>query len=130
MPDDMDDDRPRPARRVRREEDDFDEEEDDRPRRRRQRDDEDDRDATGGIIPYKNGMALASYYCGVFSLIPGLGCALGIVAVVLGIMGIAHANKHPKARGKGHAITGIILGIFGPFIVIGGLAILSVVLAK
>ena len=52
-----------------------------------------------------------------FSLIPGLGCALGIVAIVLGVMGVLYANEHPKAKGKGHAITGIVLGLTGPFLV-------------
>ena len=63
------------------------------------------------LIPYKNGMALAAYYCGVFGLIPVLGFALGPVAIVLGILGFLKANKSSKAGGKGHAITGIILGV-------------------
>lgn len=63
------------------------------------------------IIPYKNGLALAAYYCGVFGLIPFLGFGLGPIAVVLGIMGFLKANKSSKAGGKGHAITGIILGV-------------------
>lgn len=113
--DDDDDDRPRRARRRR---DEDDEDDDERPRRkRRRRDDDDESDGTGGVIPYKNGKALAAYYCGVFSLIPGLGCALGIVAIVLGVMGVLYANEHPKAKGKGHAITGIVLGLTGPFLV-------------
>ena len=63
------------------------EDEDDRPRRRRRDRDEDDDDDRprrgrrdgyndGGmstLIPYKNGKALAAYYCGVFSLIPCVG---------------------------------------------------------
>lgn len=128
MPDDRirrrrdDDDRPRRRR------DDDDDDYDDRPRSRR-RDDDDDRprrrreeegDATGGLIPYKNPTALAAYYCGVFSLIPGLGCALGPLAIVLGIAGLVKASSHPKARGRAHAITGIIFGlILSPAILIG-----------
>jgi len=121
--DDDDDDRPRRARR-RREEDD-DEEEDERPRRKRRRrddDDDDETDATGGVIPYKNGKALAAYYCGVFSLIPVLGCVLGVVAIVLGVLGLQYASQHPRARGKGHAVTGIVLGLVGPFVVMGVIA--------
>ncbi len=76
-----------------------------RPRRERETP-----DATGGLIPYKNGFALASYYLGVFSLIPCLGIALGIVAVVMGIMGLNYAGKHPTAKGQAHAWVGIILG--------------------
>ncbi|HVK18076.1 MAG TPA: DUF4190 domain-containing protein [Fimbriiglobus sp.] len=99
-----DDDYERPRRR--RDEEEY-YEEDDRPRRRRPRD---EGDATGGLIPYKNGKALAAYYTGVFSLIPCLGAILGPIAVVLGIMGLNYAKKHPKASGKAHAIVGIVLG--------------------
>jgi hypothetical protein len=110
--DDIDD---RPAPRRRRDEDDYDDE-DDRPRRRRRSDDDDERDArrtdaTGGLIPYKNGKALAAYYCGVFALIPCFGAILAVLAIVFGFLGLAHAKKYPEARGKGHAITGIVLGI-------------------
>jgi hypothetical protein len=123
MPDDFeefDDDAPRRPRRVR---------DDDRPRRRR-RDDDDEGDATGGVIPYKNGTALAAYYCGVFSFIPGLGCLLGPVAIVLGVMGVLYANKYPKAKGKGHAIAGIVLGLVGPFFVGGAIALFMAVAGK
>src|SRR5262245_35440375 len=98
-----DDDRPRHRSR---EDDEFDDDFD-RPRRRRR---EDEPDATGGLIPYKNGMALASYYTGVFSLIPCFGLILAPIALVLGILGFNYANKHPTARGKAHAIVGIVLG--------------------
>lgn len=111
-----DDDRPRRKPRPRDEEGD-DDEDDDRPRRRRNRDDEGDE--TGGLIPYKNGKALAAYYCGVFSLIPVFGCVLSVIAVVLGVMGIMYANQHPAAKGKAHAITGIVLAIFGQPILLG-----------
>jgi hypothetical protein len=111
-PDDRDDDlddRPRRARRAR---DDRDDEHDDRPRRRRRRDDDDDEegDATGGLIPYKNGMALAAYYCAVVSLIPLIGHVLGSLAVVFGILGLKHKSRHPKHGGTAHAIVGIVLG--------------------
>ena len=116
MPSDDDDDRPRRARR--RDEDDDDE----RPRRKRPRDDDEETsDGTGGVIPYKNGMALGAYYCAVFSFIPFLGCVLGPIAIVLGVLGILYANKHPKARGMGHAVFGIVGGLVGPFF-IGGVA--------
>src|SRR4030095_6566358 len=101
--DDDDDDRPR---RRRDDDDDY----DDRPRRRRPR--EEEGDATGGVIPYKNPSALAAYYCGVFALIPFLGCALAPLAIVLGIVGLVKESAHPKARGRAHAVTGILLGLF------------------
>jgi hypothetical protein len=69
-------------------------------------------DATGGVIPYKNASALIAYYCGVFSVIPCF--PIGVAGVILGIMGLRHANLHPNARGKVHAWIGIVAGgIFG-----------------
>lgn len=98
---------PGPSRRRRKRRDDYDEDDYD--------DDDDDRirrtDGTlGGLIPYRNPLALTGYYMGVFSLIPCAGLALGPTALVLGILGIQHRNKHPKAGGLGHAITAIVLG--------------------
>jgi predicted Zn finger-like uncharacterized protein len=68
----------------------------------------------GGIsslIPYKNGRALAAYYCGVFSLIPCLGLILGPIALIFGILGLRFGKEYPTAGGKGHAIAGIVLGL-------------------
>jgi hypothetical protein len=106
--DDVDDDDDRPVRRPRRrrDEDDYDDD-DDRPRRRRR----DEGDATGGLIPYKNGKALASYYCGVFALIPCVGAILGPIAIILGFLGLSYAKKYPEAKGQAHAIVGIVLGV-------------------
>ena len=71
-------------------------------------------DAISTLLPYRNTPALISYYLGVFSLIPCIGAPLGIAAVVLGIMGLKVANKNPTAKGKAHAIVGIVLGgLFG-----------------
>ena len=117
MPSDDDDDRPRRARPRREDNDDDDE----RPRRKRRRpdDDEEASDGTGGVIPYKNGTALAAYYCAVFSFIPIFGCVLGPVAIVFGVLGVMYANKHPKARGMGHAVFGIVGGVVGPILIAG-----------
>jgi hypothetical protein len=102
MPRDEDDwdDHPRRSRRDR-EDDDY-----DRPRGRRR----DEGDATGGLIPYKNGLALAAYYCGVFSFIPCVWGTLSVLAIVFGFLGLAQARKHPEAKGQGHAIAGIVCG--------------------
>jgi predicted Zn finger-like uncharacterized protein len=62
------------------------------------------------LIPYRNGRALAAYYCGVFSFIPCLGLILGPIALVLGILGLRFVKAHPSAKGTGHAIAGIICG--------------------
>ena len=113
-PNDNDEDRPRARRRS--DEDDYEDPEDRRARRRRG-----EGDATGGLIPYKNAKALASYYCGVFALIPCVGLILGPIAVVLGFLGLAHANKLPESKGKAHAIVGIVLGGLVTLAHVGGI---------
>lgn len=133
--DDEDDDlsvrHPRPGdddRRPRRRRDD-DDDEDDRPRRRRSS----ESDSTGGLIPYKNGKALAAYYCGVFGFVPcviGLGI-LGIVPIILGVLGLQHVKKYPEARGTGHAISGIVMGLIQVLISVAGIVyVIMVVAAK
>jgi predicted Zn finger-like uncharacterized protein len=84
---------------------DEDEEEEDQPRRRRRRP-----DAVETLIPYRNGRALAAYYCGVFSFIPCVGLVLGPIALIYGILGLRYAKAYPTARGTGHAIAGIVMG--------------------
>ncbi|HZT82913.1 MAG TPA: hypothetical protein VFA26_21965 [Gemmataceae bacterium] len=84
-------------------EDDFDEEEIDVRRR--------DDGVASTLIPYKNGAALAAYYCGIFALIPALGCILSPLGIILGVIGLIVALKHPQSKGMGHAIAGIVLGL-------------------
>jgi hypothetical protein len=129
--DDDDDDRP-----VRRRRDD----DDDRPRRRRDEDDYDERprrrrrdegDATGGLIPYKNGKALAAYYCGVFGFVAcvlGLGI-FGIVPIILGFLGLKHAREYPESRGQAHAVTGIVLGLIQVLCFVAAIVYVIVVIA-
>ena len=111
-PRDDDDDEveaPRPKKKPRPPADDDVDDYDDAPQQKKRK-----RSGVETLIPYKNGMALAAYYCGVFSLIPIVGFLLGPVAIVLGILGIAKARQAKKqAGGMGHAIAGIILGIAG-----------------
>lgn len=109
------------------------EDEDDRPRRRRrQEDDLDDYDDVppprrekprkrsgsgegfATVVPFRNGPALAAYYCGVFGLIPVLGFVLGPIAFILGIIGLVKKKNNPKVHGTGHAIAGIVLGLIDP----------------
>jgi Domain of unknown function (DUF4190) len=107
--DDDDDDRDeRRAARRRRDEDDLDDYDDVPANRRRP-----PRKGGAGVakvIPFRNGPALAAYYCGVFGLIPVVGFVLGIIAFILGVIGFFKARKNPNAHGTGHAIAGIILG--------------------
>lgn len=154
-PDDDDDEQEARSRRRPRDDDD----EDDRPRRRPRDDDDDDYDDRprrrkgGAIIPYRNGMALASYYCGfgglicilgaialavvtaptpnlaiVYTMMYGGGSICALLAIGFGIAGCLKANRDPEARGTAHAIIGIALGgleIIGLILImIIGLAVL------
>jgi hypothetical protein len=110
--------RPQPGKPPPRPRAEDEEDEPPRPRRRRQDDDDDDDDddRPGGdpvatIIPYRNGFALAAYYCGVFGLIPCLGLLLGPTALTLGILGWRYVARHPEAKGTAHAVVGIVLGV-------------------
>ena len=84
-------------------------------------------DATGGIIPYKNPKALLAYYLGILSGLPLIGLPLGIVAFVLGIMGLKDRQKNPVIKGSLHAGVGIGCGCF--FTLFWGLAIVMIIIA-
>ncbi len=45
-----------------------------------------------------------------------MGILLAIPAIILGVIGIIHANKQPAAEGMGHAITAVVLGVLGPLV--------------
>ena len=62
----------------------------------------------------RNKVAMAAYYCGVFSFVPVASFFLGPIAFVLGLMGVFKARSNPEARGMGHAIAGIIMGLVTP----------------
>jgi hypothetical protein len=76
-------------------------------------------DATGGLIPYKNGPALTSYYLAVASLIPCLGLLTGIPAFFLGLKGLKKAKAEPWVRGTAHAWIGVVGG--------GGMVLLNLI---
>jgi hypothetical protein len=69
-------------------------------------------DNTGGVIPFKNPQALISYYVGLFSLIPVFGLFMGPAAVILGVLGLKYAKRHPIVKGQVHAWVGIVCGGF------------------
>jgi hypothetical protein len=103
--------KPRPAKAPA---DDWDEEAERSRRRpgppqRRRHDD----DGVATIIPYRNGMALAGYYVGVFSLIPVIGLILGPLGIIFGIVGLRRVGRNPEIKGTGHAVTAIVLGGIG-----------------
>lgn len=84
-------------------------------------------DTFSSVIPYRNPLALVGYYLGVFSLIPMLGAALALPAILLGILGLRSCRLHPQAKGKAHAWVGITTGLIsvighllvGVFLVVG-----------
>src|SRR5262245_21469555 len=121
------DDEPRAKRRDRRDDDEEDYD-DDRPRRKRR--------GVEKIIPYHNGMALASYSCSFGAVIAilasaaitvitaprssrglflaldiGGGGGLGLLAIVFGVLGMIKVKRTPEAGGTMHAIIGMVLGI-------------------
>jgi hypothetical protein len=103
---------PMAKKRRRDEEEDYEEEE-------YEEEDEDERDEGGGmsrVVPYKNPFGLIAYYLGIFSLIPVLGVCLGPVAILLGILGFVKSRSSRKAKGTGHSIAGVVLGLAGLFI--------------
>jgi hypothetical protein len=55
--------------------------------------------------PRRNGLAIAALCCGVAGLIP----VVGVVAIVLGVIAL-HQLRGGFQRGRGMAITGIVLG--------------------
>jgi len=107
---------------------DRDDDDDDRPIKRR---------PSGGgggvdnIIPFKNGMALGAYYCGIFGLIScfiGLGI-FGIVPIILGFMGLKRAGEDPEARGRVHAWVGIILGAIEVLTCVASAVVVGIIIA-
>lgn len=61
-----------------------------------------------------NGSAVAALVLGILSLVLfwmcGLGVVLGVLAVVLGVVGLQRANKEPDRPQRGLAIGGIVTG--------------------
>ena len=65
--------------------------------------------------PVENKKALIAYHCGLWSFVPVLGLPLAPLALIFGAWGIAAARAYPKGAGSGHAVTGIVLGLMGPW---------------
>jgi len=62
--------------------------------------------------PPKSGLAIASLILGLLSFIPLVGVLLGIIAVIIGILGVSQIKKKTLG-GRKLAIAGIVLGILG-----------------
>jgi len=73
-----------------------------------------------------DGLSIASMICGILSFfVPVVGLVLAILAIVFGGIGLGRTNRNPDLKGRGMAITGLILGIIGMLFVILVLTILS-----
>jgi hypothetical protein len=81
-------------------------------------------DATGGIIPYKNGPALTAYYLAVAALIPVIGFFCAIAAFFLGLKGLKKARVEPHVRGQVHAWIGVLVGGLVTLAYLVGIALL------
>jgi hypothetical protein len=59
-------------------------------------------------------MAVWSLVTGILAILPCCTFYLpGIISIILGAVALARLNNHPELRGRGFAITGIVLGAVG-----------------
>ncbi|MHB1262434.1 MAG: DUF4190 domain-containing protein [Thermoplasmatota archaeon] len=59
-----------------------------------------------------SGKAIAALVLGIVSMcIPYVGIVTGIIAIILGVLGMKEVDRNPQAvKGKGMAIAGVVLG--------------------
>ena len=67
--------------------------------------------------PPANGLATAAMVVGIIAILPALTIVFavlavwpGVLAIVLGAIGLSRANRQPARPGRGQAIAGIVLG--------------------
>lgn len=87
-------------------------------------------DTIATIVPFRNSKALIGYYISIAALIPGVGLALGPVAVVLGVQGMRVVRANPAAHGTLHAIIAIVLGAILTLLNIAGLIAIIVMMVR
>jgi hypothetical protein len=76
--------------------------------------------------PRTDGMSIAAMVCGIVGvLLPGSGIILSILAIIFGGVGMGRTSRNPELKGKGMAITGLVLGIVGLLVTVLVLAVLS-----
>ena len=63
------------------------------------------------FLPTGNRAAKWAYLCAWAGLIPGVGLVTGAPAVVLGLIGRRIAKKDDLARGLGHSVVSMFLGV-------------------
>ncbi len=83
------------------------------------------RQATGNSFLNAHAYSCASWSLGLglASLVPFLGVLFGLIGLVLGVLALMTIKRRKLPRGKGVAITGIVLPFFG-FLVTAGLILL------
>lgn len=70
-----------------------------------------------GAAGRMNGLAIASLVVGIVSFFIGLYGAVGVVAIILGVIALRQVRERGQ-RGRGLAIAGIILGAVGAILTI------------
>lgn len=58
----------------------------------------------------QSGLAIAAGYCGLIGVLVPL---VGTIGLILGLYALRDLKQHPEKRGRGRALTGIILGGLG-----------------
>jgi len=70
-----------------------------------------------------NGVATTAMVLGIIALVTfwlcGLGALLGILAAVLGFVGLSKSKKSAESKGRGQAIAGIVTGLLALIVTVG-----------
>jgi hypothetical protein len=85
---------------------------------------------TGKAMPDEgrktDGISIAAMVCGILAfVIPYVGIVLAILAIVFGGIGMGRTKRNPELKGRGMAITGLVLGILVFLFVILAVVILA-----
>ena len=88
---------------------------------------------TGKAMPDEgqktDGISIAAMVCGILAfVVPYVGIVLAILAIVFGAIGMGRTKRNPELKGRGMAITGLVLGILAFFVVILLAAVLATLL--
>jgi hypothetical protein len=78
---------------------------------------------TGKVMPDEtrrtDGISIAAMVCGILAFfVPYAGIVLAILAIVFGGIGMRRTKANPDLKGRGMAITGLVLGIVAFFVVL------------
>ena len=82
-------------------------------------------------VPKKtDGISIAAMVCGILCFfVPYIGIVLAILAIVFGGIGLHRTKNNPDLKGRGMAITGLVLGILGILLVFAIAALIISLLA-